>query len=204
MKQHDFELAVMKLWTTSLVPMTRVNILAFTKVERSKLDGWLDELIKDSILELDSDEEGELVWNVRGAKRPARGLTSVAQLEKLRAIEGEAPIVVKAGPRATAQGSAIVAASPKKSLVASGILSFLFGPLGWLYAAPLVESIPAAFAYILLCSIIPKFILVYILAVVGPLSGIAGVLYAWSYNRIGRRATLFLKSGHEKLLDRPR
>jgi hypothetical protein len=93
-------------------------------------------------------------------------------------------------PGATlAKGSA----AGQKSIVASGLLSFFFGPLGWLYAGSFREAVPGALAYLLVCSIVPRFLLVYLLGTFNGLSALAGVLYAWSYNRSGRREALILK-----------
>ena len=58
MKQHEFELRVMKLWTTTRVPMTRANLIAYTHAERANMEPWLDELVKAGLLEVDSDDEG--------------------------------------------------------------------------------------------------------------------------------------------------
>jgi hypothetical protein len=85
----------------------------------------------------------------------------------------------------------------KKKLLTSGILSFLFGPLGWLYAAPLKEAIPAIVVYVavfgLLNMILPSLLLVWPLAIVNVLTGVAGALYAWGFNSAGKRVPLVLK-----------
>jgi hypothetical protein len=75
--------------------------------------------------------------------------------------------------------------------MASGVLSLVLGPLGWLYAAPLREAVPGAAAYIGLVSFLPHFLLVPLLGVLMPISGAAGVYYAWRHNQIGARAGLF-------------
>jgi hypothetical protein len=81
----------------------------------------------------------------------------------------------------------------EKSILASGLLSFFFGPLGWLYAGSFREAVPGALAYLLVCAIVPRFLLVYLLGAFNGISALAGVLYAWSYNRSGRREALILK-----------
>jgi len=85
----------------------------------------------------------------------------------------------------------------KKKLLTSGVLSFLFGPLGWLYSAPLKEAIPAIVVYVavfgLLNMILPSLLLVWPLAIVNVLTGIAGTLYAWGFNSAGKRVPLVLK-----------
>jgi len=84
---------------------------------------------------------------------------------------------------------------PRKSVLASGALSLVFGPLGWLYAAPLKEAAPAIAVYLFLGWLLPHFVLLYLLGIVSPISAIAGVLYAWSFNQEGRRAPLLGSGG---------
>jgi len=85
----------------------------------------------------------------------------------------------------------------EKSWVTSGIASMLLGPLGWLYAGSLREAIPASAAWLafgaLASKIIPLFLLMPVMLVVMPLSGVAGVVYALQYNRKGGRQRLFNK-----------
>jgi hypothetical protein len=85
----------------------------------------------------------------------------------------------------------------EKSWVKSGIASMLLGPLGWLYAGSLREAIPASAAWLAFAAIaskiIPMFLLMPVLMVALPLSGIAGVVYAIQYNRKGSRQRLFDK-----------
>jgi hypothetical protein len=82
-----------------------------------------------------------------------------------------------------------------KSWLISGALSFFFGPLGWLYAGAWRESIPAALGYLLtlglVTSIVPMFLLMPVMMVALPLSGVAGVVYAIGHNRDGKRIRLF-------------
>lgn len=85
----------------------------------------------------------------------------------------------------------------KKKLLTSGLLSFLFGPFGWLYAAPLKEAIPAIVVYVvvfwLLNLVLPSLLLVWPLAIVNVLAAIAGALYAWGFNSAGKRVPLVMK-----------
>jgi hypothetical protein len=84
-----------------------------------------------------------------------------------------------------------------KSWVKSGLASMLLGPLGWLYAGSLREAVPASVAWLvfgaLATKIIPMFLLMPVLLVALPLSGIAGVMYAMQFNRTGKRQRLFNK-----------
>jgi cytochrome b561 len=70
------------------------------------------------------------------------------------------------------------------------------GPLGWLYAGSWREAVPASAAWLVAAAIISKlgfltFLLLPVLMVALPLSGLAGVMYALSYNRAGKRQRLF-------------
>lgn len=90
-----------------------------------------------------------------------------------------------------------------KSWAKSGIASMALGPVGWLYAGSFREAIPASAVWLVIafiCSkIIPTFLLMPVLLVALPLSGIAGVMYALGYNKTGKRVRLFDK-GEKKAL----
>ncbi|MGN6105238.1 MAG: hypothetical protein ACTHU0_09060 [Kofleriaceae bacterium] len=83
----------------------------------------------------------------------------------------------------------------EKSWIKSGIASMVVGPLGWLYAGSLREAVPAGAAWLaamaVLGKLLPVFLLMPVLMVALPLSGIAGVVYALQYNRTGSRQRLF-------------
>lgn len=78
----------------------------------------------------------------------------------------------------------------EKSWLASGLLSLLLGPVGWLYAGAWREAIPASAAWIgigAIGSLLPTFLLLPVLMVAMPVSAIVGVVYAAKFNRAGRR-----------------
>jgi hypothetical protein len=90
----------------------------------------------------------------------------------------------------------------EKSWLASGGLSFLFGPLGWLYAGSFREAIPAGILYVIAMTILsklPMFLVWPVMMIALPLSAIAGVVYALSYNRHGKRQRLFDRDDKKKL-----
>jgi hypothetical protein len=76
-------------------------------------------------------------------------------------------------------------------VAASGVLSLLLGPFGWMYAAPLREAVPGMAFYAGLLWALPHVLLVPLLGVVAPISGAAGVYYAWRHNQTGERTGLF-------------
>jgi hypothetical protein len=86
-------------------------------------------------------------------------------------------------------------AKGEKSWMWSGVASLALGPIGWLYAGSLREAIPASAAWLVVAAlaskILPTVLLMPVLMVALPLSGIAGVIYAIQYNRHGGRQRLF-------------
>jgi len=192
MTPHDFEQLVLALWNTTRVPLTRANLLAYTKAPRARMDGWLDAMVRDSLLEVESDADGDLHWTVRGARRPAHGPQTLGEMAHLARLSAEVDQLAERRPPAPGPGRA---AEGRKSVVLSGALSLFFGPMGWLYAGSMKEALPGTLFYLLLSALVPKFILVYLLGPLNAVAAVAGVLYAWSYNRTGRRETLLLNDG---------
>ncbi len=89
----------------------------------------------------------------------------------------------------------------EKSWVKSGVASMLLGPLGWIYAGSFREAVPAGAAWLAFAAIasnLPMFLLMPVLMVAMPLSGIAGVVYAMQYNRKGSRQRLFNRGDKTK------
>jgi hypothetical protein len=186
----SFEQRLLHLWMTSRVPFTRPNLQFYSGLSRAKLERWLDELVGSGVLEVDSDDAGELVWTVVGAQRPANGALLVADVVKLERLKGEVASSRALVRRPSTSVPATRAGGQAKSLVASGALSFFLGPLGWLYAAPLKDAVPAVGLFVLLSMILPHVLLAPLLGVVLPLSGAAGVAYAWAHNQRGERTSL--------------
>jgi hypothetical protein len=95
----------------------------------------------------------------------------------------------------------------EKSWMVSGVASLALGPAGWLYAGSLREAVPATVGWVALAiiasKILPVFLMMPALMVIMPLSAIAGVVYALSYNRAGSRQRLFDGKDGKKALPRP-
>jgi len=196
--RDEFEHRILSLWMTTRMPLTRANLQFVTGVPRPKLGKWLDELVADGVLDVDADDDGEMIWGVRGAARAQTGPEKPEDIKKLSDLKREVASSSAAGA-AQAQvklgGSAATslrgpAGEPKKSLIASGLLSFFFGPLGWLYAGSYREAGLAALIYILLCAIMPHLLLVPLLGIAHPITAGVGLLYAWRYNQKGERVPL--------------
>jgi hypothetical protein len=179
-----------------------------TGVKRKKLKAWLDEMVADGVLELEVDDDGEMLWQVPGAKRPPEGARTFAELERVEALRSQAKAKVGRGRDGELGGMDVARqaltlagraqnaldrprAEGDKSLLASAGLSLL-GPIGWLYAGSFKEAVPAVVAQLLIASIVPSFLLMPLLLVLLPLSSLAGLIYAWQYNKKGQRTTIFL------------
>ncbi|HWE28108.1 MAG TPA: hypothetical protein VHB97_08910 [Polyangia bacterium] len=197
MTRDDFEHRLLSLWMTTRMPLTRANLQFVTGVPRPKLAKWLDELVSDGVLDVDADDDGEMIWGVRGAARASTGPTKPEDVKKLSDLKQEvagssassALALMKSG--AGAAHSLVSAGEGKKSLVASGLLSFFFGPLGWLYAAPLREAVPAIVVYSLFWVLFAHFALFApVFTLLHILFGAAGVGYALRHNQKGERTTL--------------
>ncbi len=202
MNQQIFEARLLNLWMTTRVPLTRANLLFYTKAPRKRMGAWLDELVADGVLEVDADAEGEMVWAVRGAVRPPAGAEKIedagqppadaggdlsARLERLKK---DALVRVGTGAGLQLAQQAKTLLKPRKegdkSLIVSGLLSLFFGPLGWLYAAPWRVAVPASIVMLMLSYLFGWHILGFSL-----IFGAVGVAYAWRYNQKGERAPLF-------------
>lgn len=211
MTQEAFEARILHLWMTTRVPLTRANILFFTRAPRKKAEQWLDALVGEGVLDFDSDDDGEVHWTVKGAARPARGadkVEDVLRLEQLgqqvRGGRGASRPVERVGQSLVAPGGAASEARSlvkhalareggEKSLVAAGILSLVLGPIGWIYAAPLKEAIPGALLFaaaMWVLRLLPFMLAGPAYSLLYAASGALGVLYAWQYNRTGRTTPL--------------
>jgi hypothetical protein len=195
MKRNDFEARVLAIWLRSRVPLTLAHVQHLTGAPRDKCKQWLDAMTVASVLEADVTDEGEMLWTVRGAERPRSGPETISELERLEALTRDVASTPGALARAALRGDLARHGGDAKSVAASGVLSLVLGPLGWLYAAPLREAVPGAAVYVGLCSFLPHFLLMPALGVLAPISGLAGVYYAWRHNQTGERTGLFSDKG---------
>jgi hypothetical protein len=193
MTQQKFESRVLEIWVRSRIPLTTAHVQHLTGAPRDKVVRWLDAMTVGGTLDADVADDGEMVWTVRGADRPPSGAATVAEMERLDRLTAEVGGATSALARisSTVGLSRPTTTGEHKSVVASGALSLFLGPLGWLYAAPLREAVPAAVAFVAASAIVPHFILMPLLGIAAPISGIAGVYYAWRHNQTGERTGLF-------------
>ena len=194
---------MLSLWMTTRMPLTRANLVYVTGAPRAKIEKWLDELVADGVLDVDADDDGEMVWGVRGAARAQKGPDKPEEVKKLADLKAEvaagssgasasnALALMRVGAGA-ARSLATTRGDGKKSIVASSVLSFFFGPIGWLYAGSWKEAVPGALVWLILIKLLPHW------AILAPLwltamavSGGIGLLYARKYNDKGERASLF-------------
>ena len=197
MKRNDFEARVLAIWLRSRVPLTLAHVQHLTGAPRDRSKQWLDAMTVADVLEADVTDAGEMLWTVRGAERPRSGPETIAELERLEALTRDVASTPRALARAALGGAVARPGGDAKSVAASGVLSLVLGPLGWLYAAPLREAVPGAAVYIGLCSFLPHFLLMPALGLLAPISGLAGVYYAWRHNQTGERTGLFSDKGKQ-------
>jgi len=212
-KQDEFESQLLKMWSTTRVPLTKANVMGFTGAPREKVLRWLDAMTTEGLLDIDSDNDGEMLWRVRGAERPKVGATTLGDLHTLARLEREidSEMPNKSRVLALREKNASRALShwdkpseierhdgkERKSIVASGLLSFFFGPFGLLYAAPLREALPAIAIWSVVATLVPSAV-----GLLHPVTAVLGLLYALRYNRLGHRAGVFSGSGDtEKQLE---
>jgi hypothetical protein len=205
MRRSEFEQRLLDLWVGTRVPFTRVNLQVLTRVPRAKLEPWLDELVTEGILEVDSDDNGEMLWVVPGAERSKTGLTSIAEVKKLNDLRGSIAASKSSGfgsastalARRAISQSLTTHGAEQKSIIAAGALGFFLGPIGWLYAAPLKDALSAMVVFWLAAAVLPHFLLLPLLGLVLPASALASAFYAWQHNSKGKRVSL-LESGKDE------
>lgn len=197
------------LWTRTRIPMTRGHALEYGEVifglSRDGLRASIDALVDEGVVLADGpDDDALLLWP--GENRPSLGPKTVEEAKTLDRLDREAaiPVPVKtpkwmlAPPKRDESAEALV---DKKSVLASGALGFLFGPVGWIYAAPLKEAVPAIIAFAVVSAavgaILPATIASLVMGAGFIGSGLMGMAYAQRYNERGKRTPL-LDSGDKR------
>jgi hypothetical protein len=188
MNDAELERRILEIWMTTRIPLTLPNLGFLTGVPRKKLEARLRDLCVHGVLEADSDDAGDMFYTVPGAVRPRSGPETPGELAKLRDLKKQVS-GLGAAAQALAVRPSVTALVPagEKSVIASGILSFFFGPLGWLYAGSWKEAVPASVAYALAYTILPLFFFAPLAAILHPVAAAVGVGYAWKHNRAGSR-----------------
>jgi hypothetical protein len=211
-KPSEFEQAVLELAMTTRVPLTRANILFYSGVSAKQAEKWLDEMLGNGLLEFDSDDSGEILYNVCGAKRPPSGATQLTRCSACRRATGAGARCTRCGqlldPQLRALRSDIERAGSAidlvrrggsgllpptregdKNILVAGALGLL-GPMGWFYAAPLAEAGLATGAFLMLYWLLPHLTII-LMSLLLPVSAFVGAAYAWKHNRAGHRSSLF-------------
>ncbi len=179
--------------------MTRANALAYGEqilgLSPAQMRIAIDELVADGVVLADGPEDDALIlWP--GEARPSLGPKTIAEAETLERLQREAAVAVpqKTPKFMLAKRESEEVVLEKKSVMASGALSFLFGPLGWLYAAPLKDVAVGFFVFSALTTIASLVLPGSLAAVVAALasfgSGVLGMSYAHQYNKRGKRTAL--------------
>ncbi len=194
----DLHTVLRAMWTKTKIPMTRANALAYAEqvfaMPSAQTQYALDDLITRGIV-LSEQRDHEEILLIPGDLRPALGPRTVEEAVTLERLDREATsaLAVKTPAWMLAQ-PADQAPSDPKSVLAAGALSFVFGPVGWLYAAPLKEALPAIGLYILASTAATMFLPSFVAAVLGGAglvaSALIGMVYANRFNKTGKRTAL--------------
>lgn len=195
---EDLKTILRAMWTKTKIPMTRTNAVAYAEaifgVEPTHTNPALDVLIVRGIV-LSEQNDGEELLLIPGEQRPQLGPRTLAEAVTLERLEREAntAIAVKTPawliPRAREEQPA-----DQKSVLAAGALSFVFGPIGWLYAAPWKEALPAIGMYVLVSTLAAVFLPSIVVSILGGAglvaSALIGMVYANRFNKTGKRTQL--------------
>jgi hypothetical protein len=194
------------LWTRTRIPMTRANAIdygeAVFQLDPAALRGAIDALVADGTVLADGPADDALLL-LPGENRPSLGPKTVAEARTLERLEHEAsiPVPVKTPRWMLATRPAEPPPVDKKSVLASGALGFLFGPVGWIYAAPLKEAVPAIIAFAVVSAavgaLLPAAIATLVMTAGFVGSGLVGMAYAQRYNERGKRTAL-LEAGEKR------
>jgi hypothetical protein len=187
------------LWTRTRIPMTRSNALAYGELilglDPDRIRPAIEELIADGTVIAEGDtDDALLLWP--GESRPSLGPRTVQEAQTLERLNQEASIPVRTQtPRwMLAKREPDPVPIAHKSIWISGALSFVFGPLGWLYAAPLKDVVVGFFVFSVLTTLAALVLPGSLAAIVGGLasfvSGVLGMSYAHQYNKRGKRTAL--------------
>lgn len=212
MKPNEFEQAVLDLAMTTGVPLTRANILFYSGAGARQAEKWLDDMLRNGLLEFDSDDNGEIIYTVPGAKRPPGGATQLTRCSACRRATGAGTRCGRCGQLLDPQlrairkdieraGTALDLVGGRggllpsqregdKNLIIGGALGLL-GPFGWFYAAPLQEAAAASAVFLLAYWLLPTILMVPLVSLLLPVSAVVGALYAYKHNRVGGRSGLF-------------
>ena len=82
---------------TTRVPLSRTNVVFYSGAPASKADKWLVDMVAQGLLELDSDEGGELLYPLAEGKRPARGATELVRCTACQRVTGAATTCGRCG-----------------------------------------------------------------------------------------------------------
>ena len=192
------------LWTRTRIPMNRANALAYGEailgLSPAQMRPAIDALVADSTVMADGPEDDALLlWP--GEQRPSLGPKTVDEARTLDRLEREAavPVPVKT-PQWMLAKREPEPVIDEKSVLASGALSLAFGPIGWLYAAPLKDVAVGFFAFSAVTTIaallLPASVAAGVAMLASVASGVLGMSYAHQFNKRGRRTPLLdAKSG---------
>ena len=204
----DFQAAVLEI-ADGGGRITKGGVALRLKLEPAAAGALLDRMTRDGRLELDIDERsGEIFYEPRRAVRGGRGR---GRDEEKRESKGPLAGLGKAlddGALAVKVGSAIMAAKAgvggavalpperRRKIMVGVIAGGLLPGVGLAYSAPWPVVVASSLVFLVgfkILTLIPFFsslLLLPFVVVCAIASAVLGGLYAWQYNRAGKRAPL--------------
>jgi hypothetical protein len=185
---HTFEQAVIQLASRG-TRLTVANVVAHLSIEPSQAEDWMDEMARQSRLDVELDEDvGLIYYRVRGLT-PAPAYLAPAGYGRYAPPAATTPL----GSSSRASSAPM---KRQKSTKAAAVFGLLLPGAGLFYAAPFSAAVVAG----LLTLVAVK--MAAVIPLIGPLmssvalgvcalvSALFGVLYARRYNQHGRRTHL--------------
>lgn len=184
-------------------PVTVRNLMIQTELPRATVEQWLEDL----------QGNADLVPKAEPKKKPAEEPAKGAKVKEKKRSDDDDSIFSRASAlKDEVVGDVVKSqlgledkaakADEKKSIATGAIAGLVFPPAAFVYAAPVLEAILGASAYIAVAFIayyinkIPglgQMITTPILLVVHLAGAILGIAYAFRYNRNGKRMPLLPK-----------
>ena len=180
MNNQDLEAIVRRLWSETSVPLTTPYLQSVTGLPRKSVEFGMRQLLRSGVVDMQMDDSGSLHWSL--------------PVERGLAVRSDAQVLAKPAAQVRLGRSGLkvtLHADPnRKSVLLSAGMGLLFGPFGWLYAAPFIEALAAMAVYVALGLLLPRFLLGTLFALIHPTCGVLAMLYAWRFNQTKTRTAI--------------
>ncbi len=191
MHEQELEAALRVLWARSSTPVTTEQLQKHLGLPKSDVEHAMRALLRVGSVDVDVAQGGEVCWVAHGTK--AAVVAPVQPVRTLTKIEESAPTsTVNLSVPGTGFSVQLSQDPNRKSVLLSAGMGLLFGPFGWLYAGPWLETAIGVAIYVALALVLPRFLLGPFFGLIHPACGVLAMLHAWRFNRVKKRTPLLL------------